>query len=536
MEPLIWPPNPIFKSVGEEEVFNIFKEKLAPDDALIANAKFQSPAAGDIEIDLIYLSAAKGIAVIENKGGHLSYNGQTWMQSDRTGTRSINPHDQVTRNLYALRDHLRASWSGGNIKTEWMVVFPGSHIAGSTRDPDLPRERIVDLSEIDSVMERAEKILEANLVCRPPRDPDWVPKVFEVFRGISLLESDREIAIFNNYSFVKAQTHERRLLLRYLQGNDRIAIQGPAGSGKTWLAFEQADMWAAQGLKVAIIVFNRGIQSYMKIKNREKNKNRCEWVGTFYMLMDALGSPVGEIAEYEANPAAVDPRLLRAAEGATSVFKFDAIIVDEAQEIYDGWWPVVEALIKENGKLAIFGDIDQRRAGKRGMPESGFAKVQLFENLRNSQQIATAVTQFSDSQIVARGPQAYDIEYIEVQDEAEVIPAADDAVARMTDEELWELGEIALLTTKRRHPIHRDKVQSAEGKISYWDEYWAKDDVFYGTVSGFKGLERSVVVLAIDGFHNEDEIKEILYVGMTRARDRLVVVSTPENLQRIRAQ
>jgi hypothetical protein len=29
---------------------------------------------------------------------------------------------------------------------------------------------------------------------------------------------------------------------------------------------------------------------------------------------------------------------------------------------------------------------------------------------------------------------------------------------------------------------------------------WKQDDVFYSTVAGFKGLERSAVVLAIDGF------------------------------------
>jgi ATP-dependent exoDNAse (exonuclease V) alpha subunit len=47
-------------------------------------------------------------------------------------------------------------------------------------------------------------------------------------------------------------------------------------------------------------------------------------------------------------------------------------------------------------------------------------------------------------------------------------------------------------------------------------------------VGGFKGLERPVVVLAIDGFHKDTEKDDVLYVGISRARDKLVVVAIPE--------
>jgi ATP-dependent exoDNAse (exonuclease V) alpha subunit len=59
-------------------------------------------------------------------------------------------------------------------------------------------------------------------------------------------------------------------------------------------------------------------------------------------------------------------------------------------------------------------------------------------------------------------------------------------------------------------------------------------DVFFGTVQGFKGLERSVVVLAINGIHANASQKEMLYVGMTRARDRLVVVGTKTTISTLK--
>ncbi len=71
--------------------------------------------------------------------------------------------------------------------------------------------------------------------------------------------------------------------------------------------------------------------------------------------------------------------------------------------------------------------------------------------------------------------------------------------------------------------MHAEKV-ARDGDDAYWEDFFANDDVFYGTVSGFKGLERTCVVLAVNGFSAEARAKEMLYVGMSRARSLLVVV------------
>ena len=53
-------------------------------------------------------------------------------------------------------------------------------------------------------------------------------------------------------------------------------------------------------------------------------------------------------------------------------------------------------------------------------------------------------------------------------------------------------------------------------------------------MGGFKGLERPVVILAVDGFHNAEEFNDFVYVGLTRARDKLVVVGSRDDLNKIR--
>ena len=105
----------------------------------------------------------------------------------------------------------------------------------------------------------------------------------------------------------------------------------------------------------------------------------------------------------------------------------------------------------------------------------------------------------------------------------EVIGRADDVVEALL-EEGWAPGQIALLTTQHRHPEQKSAVDLG-GHEKYWDAFFAADDVFYGHELGFKGLERSVVVLAVNGFKQAERAKEMLYVGLSRAQSVLVVVA-----------
>ena len=94
----------------------------------------------------------------------------------------------------------------------------------------------------------------------------------------------------------------------------------------------------------------------------------------------------------------------------------------------------------------------------------------------------------------------------------------------------WLPEHVALLTTQHRHPVH---VELGDDKTAYWKELWATDDVFYSTVAGFKGLERPVVVLAVDGFHSTANPRSVMYTGMSRARDLLIIVGPSGELAQI---
>ncbi len=83
-----------------------------------------------------------------------------------------------------------------------------------------------------------------------------------------------------------------------------------------------------------------------------------------------------------------------------------------------------------------------------------------------------------------------------------------------------------------RHPVQKER-QEALGFAGYWDEFWSNEDVFYGHVLGFKGMERRAVVLCLNEDGTRDRSRERLYVGLSRATDRLVVVGDPEVVERV---
>lgn len=127
------------------------------------------------------------------------------------------------------------------------------------------------------------------------------------------------------------------------------------------------------------------------------------------------------------------------------------------------------------------------------------------------------------------GGEGFPVEYVPcVQDD--VMGAADDAVQALLDDRGWLPEHIALLTTKHRHPV---QIEQANDRVAYWDDLWSENAVFYSTVSGFKGLERPAVVLAVNGFHDGIDPRSVLYAGMSRARDLLIVVGAEDELAAI---
>jgi len=225
--------------------------------------------------------------------------------------------------------------------------------------------------------------------------------------------------------------------------------------------------------------------------------------------------------------------LARLADAQPAAEKFDSVVVDEAQDFGGLWWSSLLRCLRdpERGGVVVFLDEAQHVFPRDGAVPLDTPPFVLDENLRSTKPIAQLFGAFSDDVVRPRSRAGAPVRVVDVPYDA-AVAAADDAVEALLDEG-WPPGEIALLTTGRRHEAQRLAVELGGGHAAYWDDFFAGTDVFYGHVLGFKGLERNVVVLAVNGFRETERARRLLYTGLSRARMLLVVTGPRGEIERI---
>jgi phosphoglycolate phosphatase-like HAD superfamily hydrolase len=331
-----------------------------------------------------------------------------------------------------------------------------------------------------------------------------------------------------NEAYVELLTRDQAKVARMLREQRRLKVIGGAGSGKTWLALEQARCLAAGGERVALVCYSRGLAGFLqRMTAGWPARHRPTYVGLFHTLPLAWGAePPPKDGDLAAASIYYEERLpaqmgeLAASLGEAE--KFDAIVVDEAQDFGAAWWPPTLACLRDQqtGGLYAFLDEAQRVFNRYGEVPIPLPPVVLDENIRNTKQIAQVFGSLGAEQARYRGLDGPPVHFVQCPPE-KAIHAADAEVNRLLAEG-WQPGQVALLVTGTRHQMQRELLDF-HGWDGYWDAFFVGDDVFYGHVLGFKGLERPVVVLAVNGIRDEARAREYLYVGLSRARSCLVV-------------
>jgi hypothetical protein len=315
---------------------------------------------------------------------------------------------------------------------------------------------------------------------------------------------------------------------RLLRDQRRLKVVGGAGTVKTWLALEQARQLAARGERVALVCYSRGLARFLqRMTAGWPPRHRSAYVGLFHALPLQWGAdPPPPEDESEETTRYYEERLpTQMADLAARIGdaeKYGAIVVDEAQDFGAAWWPPMLACLREehNGGLYAFLDEAQRVFERHGEVPNPLPPIRLDENIHNTKQIAQVFGSLGAEQSRYRGLDGPAVRFVQCA-RHESVDHADVQVDRLLDEG-WEPGQIALLVTGKRHQIHREMLDF-HGHEGYWGAPFASDEVFYGHVLGFKGLERPVVILAVNGIRDSARSREYLFVGLSRPRSLLVV-------------
>lgn len=525
---------------AERKVYQALVEQLQPNDRVIPGQRVTDHLK-DHEIDFVVAIEGAGIVCVEVKGGDISYGPDGWLQGSRGREHRIEPVRQVRQARYALRDFIEGDerWTQNRVRWEHVVVFPHAEIDANFALPECPRWMVIDRNDLDTLVDKLKYALLRQESQHPLLTREGIDQLSTALSGRGLPQRSVVARALANEDAADALTEHQAVILDAIRLLHRVEVRGGAGSGKTFLAMEQARRLARDGQRVALVCYSHGLASFLeRVSAKWPRRQRPAYVGEFHDLGKLWGAAEGPDESLRTSESTqfwerdLPQQMAELAAQLEPGHRFDSIVVDEAQDFADAWWdPLLAALKDEDeGGIYIFSDEGQRVFDRHGSPPVPLVPLILDHNLRNTRQIANAFQPLVDHPMRFLGGEGPAVTFVPCARE-EAMERGDDEVDKLL-ESGWRSEDVALLTTGSRHPEQIER--QAGGHGSYWDSFWDAQQVFYGHVLGFKGLERRAVVLVVNDEGREFErSRERLYVGLSRARDQLVVCGDPDFLREV---
>lgn len=332
---------------------------------------------------------------------------------------------------------------------------------------------------------------------------------------------------------------EQFLALDAASENRRVLFSGPAGSGKTLLAMESARREVALGNQGRLLCFNRFL-------GKRLGADMADISG---LRVSTLHQELLRLVGLTRAPEGVGPGFWgkelpeRAAEALLdgAIAPADFLIVDEVQDIAtDEFLDVLDLLVEgglQEGRVLLFGDFERQAIFDNEMGRERIRSrvphlptYRLVQNCRNLPRIGYQVNLMSHLQPGYQKFRRLDDgvdptlrSYQAGQDQSALLASA----VRGLKAEGYELNEIVVLSPFRdsstaattTDPWLRQILRPADGTSAY------PGQVHYATIHAFKGLEApAVVVTDLDESTTSDSFDSLLYVGLTRATDRLIAL------------
>lgn len=228
------------------------------------------------EADFVILHPQHGLLVLEVKGGQPELSGRRWV---RGGKEMRDPFEQARRSRYALLDAVeertrkrvnRALFTHGDV-----VVFPHARFAGPLPLNAEPRI-VVGTTEISAIPAKIDDAFKAwgrrETRLSPPVFTELLNALMPKLRLMRC--AGAEIAA-ERQRIVQITLDQRATLLG-LMDNDRVLVQGTAGSGTTLLALEFALTLADRGERALFLCFNRHLAAWLQEQAKHDPRAQCE--------------------------------------------------------------------------------------------------------------------------------------------------------------------------------------------------------------------------------------------------------------------
>ena len=532
-------PTPMLptESSAERKLYEGLRDQLPDDLVVYHGVKWLQlgERAREGESDFLIADPRRGILCVEVKGGALSFDPatRTWQQNGRPLKKDPFAQAQETVHWLEQRMKMVPGWSEWKPAFGYAVAFPDGDYKIEAH-PNSPLDITIDRRDMDTLADRVAKIMDRWGDAQPAAATDGMRALQETM-GYRI-----EILAPIGVRFDAAErrmiqlTEEQSYIRDFIRRQPRLAVMGTAGSGKTLIAIQTATWLAEHGHRTLFTCLNKRLGQYIADMTSTEDNIRAAHYHSLAYDLAREGDTIEERGD-EPLPderAYFDNHLPAALKQAADVLatRFDAIVVDEAQDFKEQYWEGLLAfhVNPERTPLYLFADDNQNIYGGGTLPvQPNEIFGPLRRNMRNSREIQQFVQALhrGDQPPLVDGPEVGPVRVIAYSNSEDLAEKAGDVLKELLAQEV-PLDDIVLLTPSMlTKSTLRSRSEMGGIPIS---EDELPGTLLTSTLHGFKGLERSVVILAELGERGDRRLVEFLYVGGSRARFQLVLLAVPE--------
>ena len=508
------------------------------------------------EIDFVVMIPNEGIVCLEVKGGPVSRENGLWRTRDRRGRvkPSKDPFKQAKESMFALRDNITAHFGQWSPESKcpigYAVVFTDVECPPAT--PEFQRSDAIDVKDLERpIAESINRVVRNRPRDRQPHD-DELKAILNYLRPNFDLVVKKSVSLGRTEAEIVSLTEEQYERLDQLEDNDRCRFEGAAGTGKTLLALEYAQRESRAGAKVLFVCFNRLLGNSLK----EQTKNTKIKAGTWHsvlreIILDSKYKDEFLQAEQAENDKKTSKKALFSeiyplyGEAALTEIgaPFDVLVMDEAQDLFKQTiLPLVDRAIKgglANGRWGIFGDFTRQAIySSPSEPDADlsdycehYVKARLTLNCRNTQKIADEMAMiggFDTRPFRLNREPGEPVDLKRCSTPSDMRKGLEDVISDLMTEDI-KMDKVMILSMYRLENSALASVKQICGLplVDSSRQYnAARNHIKFSTIHAFKGLESPVVILVDVDKVEDDESQSLLYVGMSRARSHLIMMSS----------
>jgi len=564
------PPHlhPDCRSPGEKLLFGRFRDDPSTYGWVVLHSLevAKHPVRTEGEIDFVVIVPNQGVLCIEVKAGNVVRDTGIWKYGTGPFTKvsSVGPFRQASEAMHAIRKHIlqtdstlsKILYFSGVFFTyvDFDEVSPEWHPWQYADRSMLCRNSISDICL--HILRNAHEHFKNTPSARWYDSVQSCPTSEQVSRIVNLLRGDFEYFVSPRTSVEESEeafcrfTEEQFSALDVLEENERIIYKGPAGTGKTFLAIETARRSLLEGRRTLLTCYNAMLGHWLTQQIHSISKifpgslTSCTFHRVLIQL-SGLWPPAVPDSEFWAKKVP-DTVMERVLIGIVKAPLWDTLIIDEAQDlITEEYLDVMDLLLEgglAGGRWVLFGDFEHQAIYSRRQLDGGadvlsitrrrspvYFSFPLRINCRNTVQIASGL------ELTCKLKPGYsrvlhhelgediDIDFYRTSDEQT-------ALLRHYLKKLCETfvpSEIVVLSTKEDRSSCSGQLCQKDGVpylTSLREDSGEKACAGFASIHAFKGMESPAVILTDIDRINGEKAEALLYVGMSRARMKLVIL------------